>query len=95
MLWSGGISFGGVISFIYADLIIIPLILIAEQASLSFGLRFRRPIALIAFDSFARQCGRSGWIRRQFHQRLKLAVVHLASAELRNLLHHFYLVRDT
>jgi uncharacterized membrane protein YraQ (UPF0718 family) len=28
LLWSGGISFGGVISFIYADLIIIPLILI-------------------------------------------------------------------
>ncbi|MGH7953374.1 MAG: permease, partial [Limisphaerales bacterium] len=27
LLWSGGISFGGVISFIYADLIIIPLIL--------------------------------------------------------------------
>jgi uncharacterized membrane protein YraQ (UPF0718 family) len=28
ILWSGGISFGGVISFIYADLIIIPLIII-------------------------------------------------------------------
>ncbi len=28
LLWSGGISFGGVISFIYADLIIIPLIFI-------------------------------------------------------------------
>jgi uncharacterized membrane protein YraQ (UPF0718 family) len=28
ILWSGGISFGGVISFIYADLIVIPIILI-------------------------------------------------------------------
>ncbi len=28
ILWSGGISFGGVIAFIYADLIIVPLILI-------------------------------------------------------------------
>jgi uncharacterized membrane protein YraQ (UPF0718 family) len=28
VLWSGGISFGGVISFIYADLIIVPLIVI-------------------------------------------------------------------
>ena len=30
-LWSGGISFGGVISFIYADLIIIPLLLIYRK----------------------------------------------------------------
>lgn len=31
VLWSGGISFGGMISFIYADLIIIPLILIYRK----------------------------------------------------------------
>ena len=31
VLWSGGISFGGVISFIYADLIVIPLILIYRK----------------------------------------------------------------
>ena len=31
LLWSSGISFGGVISFIYADLIIIPLILIYQK----------------------------------------------------------------
>ncbi|HEY4417864.1 MAG TPA: permease [Verrucomicrobiae bacterium] len=31
LLWSGGISFGGVISFIYADLIIIPLILMYRK----------------------------------------------------------------
>jgi hypothetical protein len=31
VLWSGGISFGGVISFIYADLITIPLILIYRK----------------------------------------------------------------
>jgi uncharacterized membrane protein YraQ (UPF0718 family) len=28
ILWSGGISFGGVISFIYADLIVIPIIMV-------------------------------------------------------------------
>jgi uncharacterized membrane protein YraQ (UPF0718 family) len=31
LLWSSGISFGGIISFIYADLIIIPLILIYRK----------------------------------------------------------------
>jgi uncharacterized membrane protein YraQ (UPF0718 family) len=31
VLWSGGISFGGVVSFIYADLIVIPLILIYRK----------------------------------------------------------------
>ena len=31
VLWGGGISFGGVISFIYADLIIIPLVLIYRK----------------------------------------------------------------
>jgi uncharacterized membrane protein YraQ (UPF0718 family) len=31
VLWTGGISFGGVISFIYADLIIIPLVLIYRK----------------------------------------------------------------
>ena len=28
VLWNGGISFGGVISFIYADLLVVPLIII-------------------------------------------------------------------
>jgi uncharacterized membrane protein YraQ (UPF0718 family) len=31
LLWSGGISFGGVISFIYADLVIVPLLLIYRK----------------------------------------------------------------
>ena len=31
VLWSGGISFGGVISFIYGDLLIVPLILIYRK----------------------------------------------------------------
>ncbi len=31
ILWSGGISFGGVISFIYADLIIVPLVVIYSK----------------------------------------------------------------
>jgi uncharacterized membrane protein YraQ (UPF0718 family) len=31
LLWSNGISFGGVISFIYADLIVVPIILIYRK----------------------------------------------------------------
>jgi uncharacterized protein len=31
VLWSGGISFGGVVSFIFADLIIIPILLIYQK----------------------------------------------------------------
>jgi uncharacterized membrane protein YraQ (UPF0718 family)/YHS domain-containing protein len=31
VLWAGGISFGGVISFIYADLLIIPLVLVYRR----------------------------------------------------------------
>jgi uncharacterized membrane protein YraQ (UPF0718 family) len=31
VLWNGGISFGGVVSFIFADLIIIPIILIYKK----------------------------------------------------------------
>ena len=31
LLWSDGISFGGVISFLFADLIIIPLVLISRR----------------------------------------------------------------
>ena len=31
VLWAGGISFSGVIAFIYADLIIIPLVLVYRR----------------------------------------------------------------
>ena len=31
VLWNGGISFGGVVSFIFADLIIVPIILINRK----------------------------------------------------------------
>jgi uncharacterized membrane protein YraQ (UPF0718 family) len=43
VLWNGGISFGGVVSFIFADLIIVPLLFIyrkyygARVAGLLFG----------------------------------------------------------
>ena len=48
ILWSGGISFGGVISFIYADLIIVPLIIVYGKY---YGARAaayitRRPVRL-------------------------------------------------
>jgi uncharacterized protein len=40
VLWSGGISFGGVISFIYADLIVIPLVAVYEHRTDQRWLRF-------------------------------------------------------
>jgi uncharacterized membrane protein YraQ (UPF0718 family) len=48
VLWSGGISFGGVISFIYADLVIIPLILIYRKY---YGTKAALYIAGILFVS--------------------------------------------
>ncbi len=45
-LWSSGLSFGGVISFIFADLIIIPLILIYRKY---YGLRTAAYITAIFF----------------------------------------------
>jgi uncharacterized membrane protein YraQ (UPF0718 family) len=48
ILWSGGISFGGVIAFIYADLIIIPLILVYGKY---YGRRAAIYITLVLFAS--------------------------------------------
>jgi uncharacterized membrane protein YraQ (UPF0718 family) len=48
LLWSNGISFGGVISFIYADLLVIPLILIYRKY---FGGRATLFIVLIFYVS--------------------------------------------
>ncbi len=48
LLWSHGISFGGVISFIYADLIVIPLLVIYFKY---YGARAATAISLILFAS--------------------------------------------
>ena len=48
LLWSDGISFGGVISFIYADLLIIPLLLIYRK---SYGTRAAVYITAVLFFS--------------------------------------------
>jgi uncharacterized membrane protein YraQ (UPF0718 family) len=48
ILWAGGISFGGVISFIYADLIIVPLILAYKKY---YGWRTAAYITLVLFAS--------------------------------------------
>ena len=48
ILWSSGISFGGVISFIYADLIVIPLILIYGKY---YGLKAATYIVAVLFAS--------------------------------------------
>ena len=31
MLWNGGISFGGVVAFVFADLIIVPILVIYRK----------------------------------------------------------------
>ena len=48
LLWANGISFGGVISFIYADLLVIPLILIYRKY---FGGRATAYIVIIFYTS--------------------------------------------
>jgi uncharacterized protein len=48
LLWSGGISFGGVIAFIYADLVIIPLLLIYRKY---YGFKGAAYISAILFAS--------------------------------------------
>ena len=48
ILWSGGISFGGVIAFIYADLIIVPLIIVYGKY---YGRRAAAYITLVLFAS--------------------------------------------
>jgi uncharacterized membrane protein YraQ (UPF0718 family) len=48
LLWSGGIGFGGVISFIYADLVIIPILILYRKA---YGLRAAAAISAVLFAS--------------------------------------------
>jgi uncharacterized membrane protein YraQ (UPF0718 family)/YHS domain-containing protein len=50
VLWAGGISFSGVIAFIYADLIIIPLILIYRRY---YGWRLAAKLVAIMFGAMA------------------------------------------
>lgn len=50
VLWSGGMSFGGVISFIYADLLILPLVLIYRKY---YGGRAAAYITGVLFVSMA------------------------------------------
>jgi hypothetical protein len=46
VLWSGGISFGGVLAFLFADLIVIPILLIYRKY---YGRRFAVRIAVLMF----------------------------------------------
>ena len=73
LLWSHGISFGGVISFIYADLIVIPIIIIyAKYYGARRGLDYRNFLRL---DSSCRNH------RRSRFQRIRLDSPGTASAE--------------
>jgi uncharacterized membrane protein YraQ (UPF0718 family) len=50
VLWNGGISFGGVVSFIFADLIIIPIILIYRKY---YGIKAALRITAIFYGAMA------------------------------------------
>jgi len=55
VLWNGGISFGGVVSFIFADLIIIPLLLI-------YAKYYGRRMAWILFGTFYATMAAAGYV---------------------------------
>jgi uncharacterized membrane protein YraQ (UPF0718 family) len=46
VLWSGGISFGGVLAFLFADLIVIPILLIYRKY---YGIRFTVRVTALMF----------------------------------------------
>ncbi len=82
ILWSGGISFGGVISFIYADLLIIPLVLIYRKY---FGTRAAVYITVVFFLSMVGAgivvdllFGALGWIPTGPRPPSAMAGMHLA-----------------
>jgi uncharacterized protein len=50
VLWAGGISFSGVIAFIYADLIIIPIVIVYGRV---YGWRLTRSLVAIMFVTMA------------------------------------------
>ena len=55
VLWNGGISFGGVIAFIFADLIIIPLLLI-------YAKYYGRHMAWFLFATFYATMASAGYV---------------------------------
>jgi uncharacterized protein len=55
VLWNGGISFGGVVSFIFADLIIIPLLII-------YGKYYGRRMAMFLFVTFYVTMAAAGYV---------------------------------
>src|SRR6266536_1633553 len=55
VLWNGGISFGGVVSFIFADLIIIPLLLI-------YAKYYGRRMAWFLFATFYATMAAAGYV---------------------------------
>jgi uncharacterized membrane protein YraQ (UPF0718 family) len=65
VLWNGGISFGGVISFIFADLIIIPLLLI-------YAKYYGRRMAWFMFGAFYATMTTAGYVIELVFQPLGL-----------------------
>jgi len=50
VLWAGGISFGGVIAFLFADLIIVPIVLAYRKY---YGARFAAVLTAVMFGAMA------------------------------------------
>ena len=69
VLWNGGISFGGVVSFIFADLIIIPILLIYRKY---YGTK----MMLFIFGTFYLAMALSGYVIE-----LLFSILHLIPAE--------------
>ena len=80
VLWNGGISFGGVISFIFADLIIIPLLLI-------YAKYYGRRMAWFLFAHLLRHDGRRGLRHRVRVQRARLDPVRPTERQCRRRRH--------
>ncbi len=69
VLWNGGLSFGGVVSFIFADLIVIPVLLIYRKY---YGTR----MALFLFATFYAAMAGAGYIIE-----ILFGVLHLVPSE--------------
>src|SRR5205823_5356736 len=50
VLWSGGISFGGVLAFVFADLIVLPILAIYRKY---YGWKFALRISALMFTTMA------------------------------------------
>jgi uncharacterized membrane protein YraQ (UPF0718 family) len=60
VLWNGGISFGGVIAFIFADLIVLPILNIYRKY---YGMKMARAALATALGSVSRRDSHSAVVQ--------------------------------